>query len=128
MGEDDPHRVHLVHGRGRPAPRSPRPWVRTNLPSRNRASSSKFPLHNPRALGRNTHVSSRLGLSKKDFGKSYKNLVVEMDSFLSYKTAMEKINVNFLKIIMKGDEKWKSPSRDESGPGKDNGDLQGRLG
>ncbi|KAF3487729.1 hypothetical protein F2Q69_00052528 [Brassica cretica] len=29
MGEDDPHRGHLAHGRGRPAPRSPRPWVRT---------------------------------------------------------------------------------------------------
>ncbi|KAF3538519.1 hypothetical protein F2Q69_00021211 [Brassica cretica] len=56
MGEDDPHRGHLAHGRGRPAPRSPRPWV--------------------------------------------------------------KINVKFPKIIMKGDEKWKSPSRDESGPGK----------
>ncbi|KAF2596575.1 hypothetical protein F2Q68_00010853 [Brassica cretica] len=79
-----------------------------------------------------------------------------MDSCLPYKTAMvslntsclnytgnwnpfgktngcflgkiEKINVKFPKIIMKGDEKWKSPSRDESGPGKaDNRDLQGRL-
>ncbi|KAF3541362.1 hypothetical protein F2Q69_00020053 [Brassica cretica] len=30
----------------------------------------------------------------------------------------EKMNVKFPKIIMKGDEKWKSPSRDESGPGK----------
>ncbi|KAF2570029.1 hypothetical protein F2Q70_00003322 [Brassica cretica] len=29
MGEDDPHRGHLSHGRGRPAPRSPRPWART---------------------------------------------------------------------------------------------------
>ncbi|KAF3611995.1 hypothetical protein DY000_02049069 [Brassica cretica] len=29
MGEDDPHRGPLVHGRGRPAPRSPRPWART---------------------------------------------------------------------------------------------------
>ncbi|KAF3499811.1 hypothetical protein F2Q69_00040958 [Brassica cretica] len=44
MGEDGPHLGHLVHGRGRPAARSPRPWVRTDLLSRNRASSSKFPL------------------------------------------------------------------------------------
>ncbi|KAF3560681.1 hypothetical protein DY000_02015464 [Brassica cretica] len=29
MGKDDPHRVHLAHGRGRPAQRSPRPWERT---------------------------------------------------------------------------------------------------
>uniref|UniRef100_A0A0D3DM57 Uncharacterized protein n=1 Tax=Brassica oleracea var. oleracea TaxID=109376 RepID=A0A0D3DM57_BRAOL len=29
MDEDDPHRGHLAHGRGRPAPRSPRPWART---------------------------------------------------------------------------------------------------
>ncbi|KAF3524899.1 hypothetical protein F2Q69_00047468 [Brassica cretica] len=29
MGEYDPHRGHLSHGRGRPAPRSPRPWART---------------------------------------------------------------------------------------------------
>ncbi|KAH0853494.1 hypothetical protein HID58_093146 [Brassica napus] len=29
MGEDDPHRGRLAHGRGRPAPRSPRPWART---------------------------------------------------------------------------------------------------
>ncbi|KAF3563480.1 hypothetical protein DY000_02016529 [Brassica cretica] len=43
MGEDDPHRGHLAHGRGRPAPRSPRPWARTDLLSRNCASSPKFP-------------------------------------------------------------------------------------
>ncbi|KAF3536578.1 hypothetical protein F2Q69_00022065 [Brassica cretica] len=72
MGEDDPRRGHLAHGRGRPAPRSPRPWARTTR-------------------------------------------------------TKEKINVKFPKIIIKGDEKWKSPSRDESGPGKDNRDLQGRL-
>ncbi|KAF3552596.1 hypothetical protein DY000_02006910 [Brassica cretica] len=29
MGEDDHHQGHLPHGRGRPAPRSPRPWART---------------------------------------------------------------------------------------------------
>ncbi|KAH0893029.1 hypothetical protein HID58_055458 [Brassica napus] len=29
MGEDDQHHGHLAHGRGRPAPRSPRPWART---------------------------------------------------------------------------------------------------
>ncbi|KAF3562516.1 hypothetical protein DY000_02017225 [Brassica cretica] len=29
MGEDDPHRGHLAHGRGRPEPRSPLPWART---------------------------------------------------------------------------------------------------
>ncbi|KAF3554066.1 hypothetical protein F2Q69_00016557 [Brassica cretica] len=29
MGEDGPRRGHLAHGRGRPAPRSPRPWART---------------------------------------------------------------------------------------------------
>ncbi|KAH0871903.1 hypothetical protein HID58_069265 [Brassica napus] len=29
MGEDDQRRGHLAHGRGRPAPRSPRPWART---------------------------------------------------------------------------------------------------
>ncbi|KAF3552598.1 hypothetical protein DY000_02006912 [Brassica cretica] len=29
MGEDDHHQGHLAHGRGRPAPRSPRPWART---------------------------------------------------------------------------------------------------
>ncbi|KAH0867874.1 hypothetical protein HID58_074896 [Brassica napus] len=29
MGEDDPRRVHVAHGRGRPAPRSLRPWERT---------------------------------------------------------------------------------------------------
>ncbi|KAF2553783.1 hypothetical protein F2Q68_00033800 [Brassica cretica] len=40
---------------------------------------------------------------------------------------IEKINVKFPKIIKKGDEKWKCPSPDESGPGKDNRDLQGRL-
>ncbi|KAF2531680.1 hypothetical protein F2Q70_00029437 [Brassica cretica] len=28
MGEGDPRRGHLSHGRGRPAPRSPRPWAR----------------------------------------------------------------------------------------------------
>ncbi|KAF3540525.1 hypothetical protein F2Q69_00020061 [Brassica cretica] len=43
MGEDDPRRGRLTHGRGRPASRSPRPWARTDLLSRNRASSSKFP-------------------------------------------------------------------------------------
>ncbi|KAF2604648.1 hypothetical protein F2Q70_00027775 [Brassica cretica] len=26
MGEDGPRRGHLAHGRGRSAPRSPRPW------------------------------------------------------------------------------------------------------
>ncbi|KAF2575083.1 hypothetical protein F2Q70_00005808 [Brassica cretica] len=73
LGEDDPRRGHLAHGRGRPAPRSPHPWARTTRTE-------------------------------------------------------EKINVKFPKIIMKGDEKWKSPSRDESGPGKaDNRDLQERL-
>ncbi|KAF3561502.1 hypothetical protein DY000_02016530 [Brassica cretica] len=30
MDEDDPHRGHLAHGQGRPTPRSPRPWARTN--------------------------------------------------------------------------------------------------
>ncbi|KAF3581614.1 hypothetical protein DY000_02032269 [Brassica cretica] len=42
MGEEDPRRGHLAHGGGRPTPRSPhpRPWVRTDLLSRNRASSS----------------------------------------------------------------------------------------
>ncbi|KAF3529508.1 hypothetical protein DY000_02040407 [Brassica cretica] len=29
MGEDDQHHGHLAHGRGRPAPRPPRPWART---------------------------------------------------------------------------------------------------
>ncbi|KAH0858853.1 hypothetical protein HID58_087115 [Brassica napus] len=29
MGEDDPRRGHLTHGKGRPALRSPRPWART---------------------------------------------------------------------------------------------------
>ncbi|KAH0873978.1 hypothetical protein HID58_071340 [Brassica napus] len=29
MGEDGPRQGHLAHGRGRPAPRSPRPWART---------------------------------------------------------------------------------------------------
>ncbi|KAH0867189.1 hypothetical protein HID58_074211 [Brassica napus] len=29
MGEDDPRQGHLAHGRGRPAPRTPRPWERT---------------------------------------------------------------------------------------------------
>ncbi|KAF3505580.1 hypothetical protein F2Q69_00005981 [Brassica cretica] len=29
MGEDDTHKGHLAHGRERPAPRSPLPWVRT---------------------------------------------------------------------------------------------------
>ncbi|KAH0893000.1 hypothetical protein HID58_055429 [Brassica napus] len=28
MGEEDPHRGHLAHGRGGPAPRIPRPWAR----------------------------------------------------------------------------------------------------
>ncbi|KAF2536487.1 hypothetical protein F2Q68_00021589 [Brassica cretica] len=28
IGEDDHHRGHLARGRGRPAPRSPRPWAR----------------------------------------------------------------------------------------------------
>ncbi|KAG2275224.1 hypothetical protein Bca52824_057779 [Brassica carinata] len=28
MGEGDQHHGHLAHGRGRPAPRSPRPWAR----------------------------------------------------------------------------------------------------
>ncbi|KAF3604643.1 hypothetical protein F2Q69_00035488 [Brassica cretica] len=28
-GEDDEHHGRLAHGRGRPAPRSPRPWART---------------------------------------------------------------------------------------------------
>ncbi|KAF3501899.1 hypothetical protein F2Q69_00041866 [Brassica cretica] len=28
MGEDDPRRGHLSHGRGQPAPRSPSPWAR----------------------------------------------------------------------------------------------------
>ncbi|KAL0759404.1 hypothetical protein Bca101_075554 [Brassica carinata] len=31
MGEDDQHHGHLAHGRGRPAPRSPRPWARTTI-------------------------------------------------------------------------------------------------
>ncbi|KAH0883471.1 LOW QUALITY PROTEIN: hypothetical protein HID58_059567, partial [Brassica napus] len=29
LGEDDPHRGHLAHDRGRPSPRSPRPWAGT---------------------------------------------------------------------------------------------------
>ncbi|KAF3512638.1 hypothetical protein F2Q69_00006718 [Brassica cretica] len=36
MGEDDPPRDHLAHGRRRPAPRSPRPWART---TRNKVTS-----------------------------------------------------------------------------------------
>ncbi|KAH0899109.1 hypothetical protein HID58_048677, partial [Brassica napus] len=28
VGEDDPRRGHLARGRGRPSPRSPRPWAR----------------------------------------------------------------------------------------------------
>ncbi|KAF2581650.1 hypothetical protein F2Q68_00005273 [Brassica cretica] len=27
----EPDRSHLAHGRGRPAPRSPRPWARTTI-------------------------------------------------------------------------------------------------
>ncbi|KAF3519666.1 hypothetical protein DY000_02060127 [Brassica cretica] len=29
LGEDDQHHGRLTHGRGRPSPRSPRPWART---------------------------------------------------------------------------------------------------
>ncbi|KAF3500498.1 hypothetical protein F2Q69_00041383 [Brassica cretica] len=29
MGENDPRRGHLAHGRGQSAPRSPLPWART---------------------------------------------------------------------------------------------------
>ncbi|WZY94178.1 hypothetical protein YC2023_066507 [Brassica napus] len=32
MGEDNHHQGHLAHGRGRPAPRSPRPWARQPSP------------------------------------------------------------------------------------------------
>ncbi|KAF3556206.1 hypothetical protein F2Q69_00012389 [Brassica cretica] len=31
MGEDDQHHGHLTHGRGQPAPRSPRPWARMTI-------------------------------------------------------------------------------------------------
>ncbi|KAF3517321.1 hypothetical protein DY000_02060504 [Brassica cretica] len=31
MGEEDHHKGHLAHGRGRPAPWSPRPWARTTI-------------------------------------------------------------------------------------------------
>ena len=38
--------------------------------------------------------------------------------------SQEKINVKFPKIIIKGDQKWKSPSRDESAQEKAQTDLE----
>ncbi|KAF3552749.1 hypothetical protein F2Q69_00015723 [Brassica cretica] len=118
MGEDDPRRRHLAHGRGRPAPRSPHPWARTTrIEVTSPMGEDRPPVPKPFILvqvpvtqssGPLTQYPCLISLSKKDFGKSYKNLVVETGSCLPYKTATEKINVKFPKIIMKGDEKWKT--------------------
>ncbi|KAH0892976.1 hypothetical protein HID58_055405, partial [Brassica napus] len=68
MGEDDPRQGHLAHGRGRPAPRSSRPWARTDLlgslnrghlaPGRGRPAP-----RSPRPWARTTHaeVTSPMG-------------------------------------------------------------------
>ncbi|KAF3589579.1 hypothetical protein F2Q69_00030889 [Brassica cretica] len=100
MGEDDPHRGHLAHGRGRPAPRSPRPWARTI-----RAEVTSHMGEDDPRRGHLAHGRGRPALrSPRPWERTTRT--------------EEKINVKFPKIIMKGDEKWKSPSRDESGPGK----------
>ncbi|KAH0872103.1 hypothetical protein HID58_069465 [Brassica napus] len=56
MGEDDPHRGHLAHGRGRPAPRSLCPWARTTRP----ASRS------PRPWARTTRVEVTSPMGEDD--------------------------------------------------------------
>ncbi|KAF3611757.1 hypothetical protein DY000_02048620 [Brassica cretica] len=81
MGEDDPRQGHLAHGQGRPALRSLRPWGRTNRAEVTSPMGEDDPCR---------------GLSKKDFRKRYKNLVVEMDSCLPYKTAM--VSLAFLRL------------------------------
>ncbi|KAF2553035.1 hypothetical protein F2Q68_00035460 [Brassica cretica] len=81
MGEDDPRQGHLAHGQGRPALRSLRPWGRTNRAEVTSPMGEDDPCR---------------GLSKKDFRKRYKNLVVEMDSCLPYKTAMVSLNTSCL--------------------------------
>ncbi|KAF3537173.1 hypothetical protein F2Q69_00020032 [Brassica cretica] len=151
MGEDDPRRGHLPHGRGRPArghlphgrgrpaPRSPRPWARTTLAEVTSPMGEDDPRrgHLPHGRGRpaprsprpwarmtRTEVNSPMGEDRPPVLKPC--ILVKVP---------EKINVKFAKIIMKGDEKWENPSRDESGPGRganrpregDSRDLQGRL-
>ncbi|KAF3562538.1 hypothetical protein DY000_02017096 [Brassica cretica] len=52
MGEDDQHHGHLAHGRGRPAPRSPRPWARMTSATVTSAMGEDDPRPVHLALGR----------------------------------------------------------------------------
>ncbi|KAF3531126.1 hypothetical protein DY000_02043059 [Brassica cretica] len=66
MGEDGPRRGHLSHGRGWPAPRSPRPWARTarakDMIGRRRQDMISLTFSRT-LLGRATHfISSFLSL------------------------------------------------------------------
>ncbi|KAF2589813.1 hypothetical protein F2Q70_00039625 [Brassica cretica] len=100
MGEDDPHRDHLAHGRGRPAPRSPRPWARTTRTEVTSPIGEDDPHRGHLAHGRGQSAPR----SPRPWARTTRT--------------KENINVKFPKIIMKDDKKWKSSSRDESGPGK----------
>ncbi|KAF2576055.1 hypothetical protein F2Q70_00005527 [Brassica cretica] len=115
MGEDDPRRCHLAHGRGRPAPRSPHPWARTTRtevtspvdednPHRGHLAHGRGPTSCPETVhppisSRNTIIGpldtipmARLALNyqRKTLRKVIKNLVVETDSCLPYKTGYGK--------------------------------------
>ncbi|KAL0826888.1 hypothetical protein Bca101_050565 [Brassica carinata] len=64
-GEDDPHRGQLAHGRGRPAPRSPRPWARTHrghLAHRRGQPASR----SPRPWARTTRTEVTLPMGEED--------------------------------------------------------------
>ncbi|KAF3558073.1 hypothetical protein F2Q69_00013756 [Brassica cretica] len=56
MGEDDPRRGHLAHGRERPALRSPRPWARTE-PHRGHLVHGQGPTSCPKTV--HPRLSSR---------------------------------------------------------------------
>ncbi|KAF3579025.1 hypothetical protein DY000_02033063 [Brassica cretica] len=118
MGEDDPHRGHLTHGRG---PTSCPETFHPRLSSRNTILGpfDAIPM---------SHLA--LDYQRKTSGKVIKTwsskrvpacrikrlwlawtpvaLTIRGIGILSEKPTAEKINVKFPKIIMKGDEKWKT--------------------
>ncbi|KAF3486562.1 hypothetical protein F2Q69_00053100 [Brassica cretica] len=70
-GEDDQHHGRLAHGRGRPAPRSPRPWARTTNTTVARTTSTTV----TSPMGEDDHHQGHLALGR---GQSYPG---QSDSF-----------------------------------------------
>ncbi|KAF3538656.1 hypothetical protein F2Q69_00020044 [Brassica cretica] len=118
MGEDDPHRGHLAHERGRPTPRSPRPWARTTRTEVTSPMGEDDPRRGHLAHGRGRPASRSPCPWARMTHTGVTSPMGHPRPWARTTHVKKEINVKFPKIIGKGDEKWKSPSRDESGRAK----------